>query len=741
MPAAETSGKATSSGLLGSFTIAVADAFSLDLTDEGARSRLVPILHRGDDEHGNSPLLASEQQQQFGDQLFNGFAEARPVYPLGSGAYVVLTPPLRMALSEVRRLQSAPVATKRALLAAPRAFLRQTLGEQADTTVLDKLVRETPAYAERVLGLGLWQARVVPWVALAGNDWLGSGSSGRSETRPRRGLLINDDIVPLTPKQAAELRTAVEAAIAGGQKAVPFNASGRTVPIPANAETLVALAALESESHETDRSAERTPPQVLLIAPNESEVDLEAYWNPRPAHDAASPSCLRTPLKTHQALGLAWLQDAWRKGRPGVLLADDMGLGKTLQVLGLLAWLREGMQLERIQRAPLLIVAPTGLLENWRQEHDRHLTAPGLGKILCAYGRNLGAYRHTDQDGRPCIAVSALREADCVLTTYETVRDYDRDFGQVRFAAVALDEAQKIKTPGIRLTDAAKAMNADFHIALTGTPVENRLADLWCIVDTVHPAFLGDLKGFSARYERAPDPAELRQLKDQLDRTRGGRPPLMLRRLRRDHLPDLPACTELIATETMPPMQQTAYKEAIQNARGADAGQLLKALAALREISLHPAIETAAEDELFISASTRLRAAFHLLDEIQGRHERALIFLDHRGMQARMATLIQRRYHLSRSPMIINGEVPGQLRQARVNEFQRNDTRFDVMILSPRAGGVGLTLTSANHVIHLDRWWNPAVEDQCTGRVLRIGQTREVTGPTSAGGLARPSIL
>ncbi len=728
LPAAELSGKATSSGIIGTMTIAVADAFSLDLTDEGPRSRLVPILHRGE-QQDPAPLLSPEQQRIFGDDQFNRFSDARGLYPLGSGAYVVLTPPLRAALSEVRRVQSEPLATKRALLAAPRAFLRQTLGDDADTTLLDGLVRETPAYAERVLGLGLWQARVVPWVSLGGNDWLGPGGRERGATKPRRGLLVQDEMVPLTQEQAADLRRGVEAAITAGERVVPFAVNGRTIIIPADAQTLVALAALEEQAptRSSGRPAEAEPATVLLIAPNENEVEIEAQWTPRSWHDSSLPGCLRTLLKAHQKDGLRWLQAAWREGRPGVLLADDMGLGKTLQALTFFAWMREGMKAGQIARAPLLIVAPTGLLENWRQEHDQHLAAPGLGKLLRAYGRDLADYRHVDEDGRPRVSTKALQEADCVLTTYETLRDYDRDFGRVKFAAIAFDEAQKIKTPGIRLTDAAKAMNAEFRVALTGTPVENRLSDLWCIVDTVHPAFLGELRRFSAQYERSPDPAELRVLKDRLDRSRGGRPSLLMRRLRRDHLPDLPPCEEVVIKEHMPPPQQEAYEQIIHTARSSNSGNLLKALAGLRAVSLHPAPDAVSDDDTFIAASARLRIAFNILDQIKIRNERALMFLDDLEMQARLVTLIQRRYKLAAPPMIINGTVPGLKRQARVNQFQSNDSKFDVMILSPRAGGVGLTLTSANHAIHLDRWWNPAVEDQCTGRVLRIGQTRPVT--------------
>jgi len=133
-------------------------------------------------------------------------------------------------------------------------------------------------------------------------------------------------------------------------------------------------------------------------------------------------------LKTHQLAGLAWLQDAWRQGRPGVLLADDMGLGKTLQALAFLAWLREGMAISVVSPAPVLIVAPTGLLENWREEHDRHLAKPGLGRLLRAYGKDLAQHRIVSADGQPGLAPDALRSAEWVLTTYETLRDYDKDF-------------------------------------------------------------------------------------------------------------------------------------------------------------------------------------------------------------------------------------------------------------------------------------------------------------------------
>ena len=425
---------------------------------------------------------------------------------------------------------------------------------------------------------------------------------------------------------------------------------------------------------------------------------------------------------------MAWLQKAWAAGAPGVLLADDMGLGKTLQSLAFLVWLRRGMQSMVIPHAPILIVAPTGLLENWMKEHSLHLSSPGLGTCLQAYGRGLAELRRTGADDAPTLDREALAKADWVMTTYETLRDHDRDFGLVRFAVMLFDEAQKIKNPGVRITDAAKGMNADFRIAMTGTPVENRLSELWCIVDGVHPGFLDDLKTFSARYEASHDPEAMRGLKAELERSLGGRPPLLLRRMKSDHLPDLPSHEEIRHDVPMPTEQATAYYAALETARVADRrGSVLEALQRLRSISLHPGAVEGQDDQAFIDASARLIAAFNALDDIHQRGERVLVFVEDLAMQPRLAGIIQRRYRLTSPPMLINGQVSGSARQARVDRFQQQEDGFDAMILSARAGGVGLTLTRANHVIHLSRWWNPAVEDQCTGRVLRIGQTRPVT--------------
>lgn len=722
LPQAALSGLAEGSGLLGSVTILEADAVSLDAVGEGNALQVVPVLHRAG--RGTEPLLPADRQRQFGHDQFLRWPAVRGVYSLAGGTYVVLAPPLRAALDVVRRIAAAPVAQRREFLREPRAAIQAALGEGVDAAMLDALVLETPHWSERVLGLGLWRPRVLPWVVVAGQDWFG-GAAG--EAAAPKGLLVGDQPLELGPQAAADLADRVREAMAAGEPTVTVLGAAGEVQVPASAATLEALRALPKPriSTEADPVVERAPAQALLIKPNETDQDIEALIRRRPGPLSPTlPKALLTSPKEHQSEGIRWLQQHWLSGSPGVLLADDMGLGKTLQGLAFLAWLRESMRDGSMPRDPLLIVAPTGLLENWRAEHGRHLRPPGLGEPLLAYGKGLAALRRSE-DGR--LDTAAIAAADWVLTTYETLRDHDRDFGSVRFAAMLMDEAQKVKTPGIRLTDAAKAMHADFRVALTGTPVENRLADLWCIVDGVAPGHLSDLRRFSATYEAGPTLSRLAELKALLDQPRDRRPALMLRRLKEDRLPDLPTARMIVHRAPMEGAQLAAYRDAVALARSDQgAGRVLEALQRLRAVSLHPDVAGATEDAALIAGSARLRLALSVLDDVASRDEGALIFVEDLTLMAQLAGLLQRRYHLAAPPMCINGQVSGAARQARVDRFQEGGLGFDAMLLSPRAGGVGLTLTRANHVIHLSRWWNPAVEDQCNGRALRIGQERAV---------------
>ena len=281
------------------------------------------------------------------------------------------------------------------------------------------------------------------------------------------------------------------------------------------------------------------------------------------------------------------------------------------------------------------------------------------------------------------------------------------------------------------MTHAAKALNADFVVAMTGTPVENRLADLWCIADTVQPGALADLKDFSARYEIAgADVTALRSLvwhDEEADPAAA--PRMLLRRLKTDKLEGLPKKHEHVLRMPMPRRQAEAYGRALAMKELSGPEGTLGMIHALRRISLHPILMEggAHADELRIEDSARLAATIQVLDQVYEAKEKALIFLESLDLQDadQLPLLLKRRYGLARLPMVINGQVSTEARQSRVDAFQR-EGGFDVMLLSPKAGGVGLTLTAANHVIHLSRWWNPAVEDQCSDRVYRIGQTKPV---------------
>ncbi len=683
-------------------------------------------------------ILPPAQQRVFADKRFPASLDTKARYALGTGWYLVLEEGVRQALSVVRRAQVADREIRRQFARNPRAFLRQALADQFDEEAIDALFVETAEYSQRVEDVGLWQPSVLPWVKRSTEPWL-----------PEiRGLRVGDRNIPVAPPEIAQIREAVQRAIGLGESSVSWHGAD----IPATEKTLEALAELEAPDDAAGATGEAVAPEpappagdeepqrqrvVLQIASHFEDVTFRRSLKARRSPIAGGPpAALVTQPKPHQQEGIAWLQQRWREGLPGVLLADDMGLGKTLQALAFLAWLREGMHAGGVPPRPILIVAPTGLLRNWEEEHDRHLAEPGLGQPVRGYGPSLRALRSERSGneldlGRALIDAERLRSADWILTTYETMRDYQHSFAAVPYAAIVFDEAQRIKTPGTLMTNAAKALNGDFIITMTGTPVENRLADLWCIIDTAVPGLLFDLKSFSREYEADTDPevqrTKLAALKSRLTEGTEETPPMMLRRLKADQLRGLPIKREHVIPQTMPREQASAYREAVSAARANVAkGAILEALHRLRGISLHPFDPEDADDPAYVDQSARFRAMFPVLDQAKAAGEKVLIFLEDLEMQGYLAALLQRRYRLARPPMLINGGVGGPDRQTRVNAFQASANGFDVMILSPRAGGVGITLTAANHVIHLSRWWNPAVEDQCTDRVYRIGQERPV---------------
>lgn len=722
---------------LRSLRVISADAFTLSFApDESGNPDIMPrIMRKNADPTGQAtpegtgtatgePALLPDDEALFADRI-DALADGRTVFPLRDGTFVAVTPDLAKQLSAVREVRRASAQQRRQMVLNPSGVLREMLaGEKADEATLDFI--ETDKYSDRVTTLAAWVPPIVPWVKIPPIDWKGGGGT-------QVGFRIGDKEVTLDHGQVSEAVVVVREAISAGRDAVEIP-GGTTVP--ATEATVKSLEQLRKALAEPGPKVPKIEPEpqanlVLVIETNFEQEDFcRVKVSPRPG-EPGMPYSLATAAKPHQETGIRWLQDHWLKGSKGCLLADDMGLGKTYQALAFLAWIKEQMNDGRVPQKPLLVVAPVGLLANWEKEQALHLRHEGIGAPLRAYGSYLGFLKRGSQrGGNAALDTLELSRASWVLANYETISDYQLSFGAVGFGAVVFDEAQKIKSPSTGITYAAKALNADFVVTMTGTPVENRLADLWCIADTCQPGALKDLKSFSQRFETDPEPQTLKTLRDHLwqpeDAVGDGEPLMMLRRLKAEKLKGLPSKHEHVIAKHMPDRQRAAYEQAtalndIRGPRGT-----LGLIQSLRQISLHPGLFDGRGFEPADSA--RFAAMIEVLDSVHKRGEKALIFIESLEIQStnQLPLLLQRRYGLEQAPMVINGAVGTAERQKRVDAFQAGEGGFDVMLLSPKAGGVGLTLTAANHVIHLSRWWNPAVEDQCSDRAYRIGQTRDV---------------
>jgi superfamily II DNA or RNA helicase len=672
-------------------------------------------------------LLTSAQDRRFATE-FNKEGQARTAYVLGEGAYVVLTPDLKTALDVVARKQRAPAEERRDFVRNPRAALADLFDALSTEAIADLFV-ETKQYSDRVLELKIWERPKLGWMQKGSESWLPEPAAGFDTTGSVNGQQLADLAEPSTDEalpeklafpegSAAESdETELQSVAAGGESAAISQSSGE--PEPQGRIVLGLLDNLEAEAFAAD------------IKPRKASI----------AVDEPPPSKMGTTRpKMHQTYGFRWLVDSWRDGSPGVLLADDMGLGKTYQCLAFLAWLRTELEARASKakvdkvRSPILVVAPTALLRNWQNEAKMHLAPDALGDPVSVYGSAVSALK-VPPANRPhpndILEVNWLREVTWILTTYETLSIHQLSFARMAFAAVVFDEAQKIKDPTTINAHAAKSLNADFVIAMTGTPIENRIEDLWSIMDRVHPSRLGPLKQFSKKFG-TNDPETLSELNRAITQPSRTAPAIMLRRMKHEVLDGLPERKTVTYPTPMPLRQQTAYDAAVEAARS-DAtsgrparGAMLATIQKLRSISLHPE-PSLAETEQFIAASARLTKTMALLTQIAARHEKALVFLDSLDIQGRFAEIVAERFKLPRIPAVISGETPGNRRQAIVDAFQHGQDGFGILVLSPRAAGVGLTITAANHVIHLGRWWNPAVEDQCNDRCYRIGQEKPVT--------------
>ncbi len=425
---------------------------------------------------------------------------------------------------------------------------------------------------------------------------------------------------------------------------------------------------------------------------------------------------LKAALRPYQQAGVRWLYLLHRLGL-GACLADDMGLGKTMQVLALLLVLkREAPEGEDGRRASLL-VAPASLLANWAAEIERF--APSLNAIIAHPSAMPAAELAKLDAGR-------LAGVDLVITSYGSLQRLPW-IASTRWRLAVLDEAQAIKNPGAKQTRAAKALDAGVRFALTGTPVENRLSDLWSIFDFLNPGLLGSGKAFTAfarRLENAEHPsfAPLRELVR----------PYILRRLKTDKtvIADLPDKSEMKAFCHLSPAQAALYQRAVKDLAVAleDAegfgrkGVVLGFLMRFKQICNHPSqwLGDGAWAEADSGKFARLR---EIAEVIAARQEKLLVFTQFRETAEPIAAFLGSVF--GRSGLVLHGGTAIGKRKELVRRFQE-DERSPFFVLSLKAGGSGLNLTAASHVVHFDRWWNPAVENQATDRAFRIGQTKNV---------------
>ena len=426
----------------------------------------------------------------------------------------------------------------------------------------------------------------------------------------------------------------------------------------------------------------------------------------------ATPPGFHGRLRPYQERGLAWLTFLGHLGL-GACLADDMGLGKSPTTLALLA-------AERTVEAPpgpTLLVCPMSVVGNWQREAERF--TPGLAVHV-----HHGAERLTGPAFR-----ETAEQADLVVTTYAlAARDRDA-LAEVPWARIVLDEAQNVKNSAARQSQAVRSLRAPRRVALTGTPVENRLAELWSIMEFLNPGLLGSARAFRARFAVPVERFHDEDAATLLKRLTG---PFVLRRVKTDRsvIADLPAKLEMKVYCNLTREQATLYQAVVddmlarvEQSEGIERrGLVLATMLKLKQVCNHPA-QLLADASGLGGRSGKLERLEELLEEALTAGDKALVFTQFAefGQQLQRHLAIR----LDREVLYLHGGTPKKARDQLVTRFQ-SDGGPALFLLSLKAGGTGLNLTAANHVVHFDRWWNPAVEDQATDRAFRIGQRRDV---------------
>lgn len=613
-------------------------------------------------------------------------------------------------------------------------YLKEQCGKHKTREEIQKMIEQpteyfdpnafdlSELYSDRVIEIGVYKPKFYPFICPYKSCWI----AGATVETPQNGttkVAINSE------EELEKLKREIQSAKENKKGIIEYNNTQLDIE---DAMFLAQTAEKQlkdpSQPAKVENENGNEARNVLIIEENAEELGFavkERIIEKGDKYTLFTDPFLQEgfSLKDHQKEGVAWLQHLYKSKASGCLMADDMGLGKTLQILYFIDWHSR----KYTNHKPYLIVAPISLLENWKNEYERFFMQPRM-KINMLTSKDVT--RKFDKS-----IVDKMQKMDIILTNYESLRISQLNFCAVEFDVVALDEAQKIKSPGTLVTNAAKALKCDFKIAMTGTPVENSLLDLWCIMDFCVPGLLGNAKAFAAQYQNPlkKEDTDIVALGNEVHDKLGV---YFMRRLKKDAAKDLPDKIELKEKVLMPPVQKETYASVVNDYTTGIQPNILVTIMHLREVSEHPYLYDSTllnhETDEIVDTSARLQATIKFLDEIKKKAEKVIIFVERKETQKMLQKVCLKRYGIITK--IINGDTPSiikrnmpnkQSRQSSIDEFQAVDG-FNVIIMSPVAAGMGLNVTAANHVIHYSRHWNPAKENQATDRAYRIGQTKDV---------------
>jgi hypothetical protein len=635
--------------------------------------------------------------------------------------------------------------------------------EQGPLLVTHAAIHDLEHYSSRIEGLGVEKPYYSAYIAKKQEDggWFAENVFPVIAYTPEGAS--DPQVIALSDERLAELTEATRTAESQGKSEVDVP----WLPTPIKLDEARALTSTFDEVIKDVRERKFAPEQskqdkpgakkTLVLRPNIDYVDYDERRSAALRLQGNAPQIASTfsdefKLLKHQFEGVARIQQLHRLREEfqvrGMVLADDMGLGKTVQLLSVMA---HAIEASPHGLKPMLVVAPVSLLENWKEEADRFY--PGAFHILTAYGDTLKRLRvpreaieerlRTEDGLVKFLMPNWVGAANLVLTTYETLRDLELSFALQPWSIMVCDEAQRIKNPAAMVTRSAKKQNAAFKIACTGTPVENTLADLWCLFDFVQPGLLGALNEFGRRYRRPIEIDERdKEALARIDELRALIEPQILRRTKINVIKDLPAKVIVESCRKLPisVTQRNLYSKAIESfkkrndpAQPSPFKNHLGLLQYLRLVCTDPrrhGLTASKPDalEAYRLSAPKMNWLLSQLQTIKRADEKVIIFCEFRNIQRLLQHYIAQVFGFEAD--IINGDTSASAshsasRQKRIKAFQAKPG-FGVIILSPVAVGFGVNIQAANHVIHYTRTWNPAKEDQATDRAWRIGQKKDV---------------